>query len=67
MRQSRGGLNFGRKRRKFNVPLFREIISWVVEILIVILICAIAFLVVQRNQVFDANGSHIKLPFGEKN
>ena len=38
MRQSRGGLNFGRKRRKFNVPLFREIISWVVEILIVILI-----------------------------
>lgn len=36
-------------------------------ILIVILICAIAFLVVQRNQVFDANGSHIKLPFGEKN
>lgn len=34
----RGGLNFGKQRKKFNVPLFREIISWVVEILIVILI-----------------------------
>lgn len=34
----RNGPNFGRQRKKVNVPLFREIISWIAEILIVILI-----------------------------
>lgn len=34
----RNGPNFGKQRKKVNVPLFREIISWVAEILIVILI-----------------------------
>lgn len=40
--------------------------KFLIVILVVILACALAFLALQRNQVFDANGSHIKLPFGEK-
>lgn len=36
MRRRRGGLNFGRQRKKFNMPLFKEIMSWIVEIAIVI-------------------------------
>lgn len=36
MFRRRGGLSFGRQRRKFNVALFKEIISWTVEILIAI-------------------------------
>ena len=38
MSRRRSGLNFSRKRKKFNLPLFREILSWVVEILVVIVI-----------------------------
>ena len=34
----RGGLNFSRRRKKFNVPLFKEIVGWVVECAIVIAI-----------------------------
>lgn len=36
MFRRRGGLSFGRQRRKINVALFKEIISWTVEILIAI-------------------------------
>lgn len=36
MRRRRGGLNFGRQRKKFNMPLFKEIMSWVIELAIVI-------------------------------
>lgn len=39
----------------------------VIAILVLILICALIFILVQRNRVFDSNGSHIKLPFGGKN
>lgn len=38
MRARRGGLNFGRRRKKFNLPLFKEILSWIGSIAIVILI-----------------------------
>ena len=34
----RSGLQFGKQRRKFNVPLFKEILGWVVQIAIVIFI-----------------------------
>lgn len=34
----RDGLSFGRRRRKFNVPLFKEIMSWIVEIAIVLFV-----------------------------
>lgn len=38
MRRRRGGLNFGRQRRKINIPLLKEILSWIVELTIVIVI-----------------------------
>ena len=38
-----------------------------IVILVAILVCALVVLFLQHNQVFDSNGSHIKLPFGEKN
>lgn len=34
----RSGLNFSRRRKKFNVPLFKEILSWVIECAVVMLI-----------------------------
>ena len=34
----RGGLNFSRQRKKFNMPLFKEILSWIFEIALVIVI-----------------------------
>ena len=34
----RNGLNFSRRRRKFNMPLFKEVMSWVIECAIVIFI-----------------------------
>jgi signal peptidase I len=36
MRRKRSGLNFGKQRKKFNMPLFKEILSWIVELAIVI-------------------------------
>ena len=38
MSRRRSGLNFSRRRKKFNLPLFKEILSWFVEILVVIII-----------------------------
>ena len=38
MRRRRGGLNFGRQRKKINIPLLKEILSWIVELMIVIVI-----------------------------
>lgn len=38
MRRRRSGLNFGKQRKKFNMPLFKEVLSWIGEIAIVILI-----------------------------
>ncbi len=41
MSRRRAGLSFRRQRRKFNLPLFKEIVSWVVELIVVIAgICA---------------------------
>lgn len=34
----REGLNFSKRRRKFNLPLFKDILSWVIESAIVIVI-----------------------------
>jgi signal peptidase I len=34
MGRRRGGLNFGKQRKKFNFPLFKEILSWILEIAI---------------------------------
>ena len=34
----RNGLNFSRRRRKFNMPLFKEVMSWVIGCAIVIFI-----------------------------
>lgn len=39
----RSGLNFRKQRKKFNVPLFKEILSWIIETAIVI---AIAYVLV---------------------
>lgn len=32
----KSGLNFGKKRKKFNMPLFKEVLTWTAEIVIVI-------------------------------
>ncbi len=39
----RSGLNFRKQRKKFNVPLFKEILSWIIEIAVVV---AIAYVIV---------------------
>ena len=36
MSRRRACLSFRRQRRKFNLPLFKEIVSWVVELIVVI-------------------------------
>jgi signal peptidase I len=42
MGRKRGGLNFGKQRKKFNFPLFKEILSWILEIAILIGIAYVA-------------------------
>lgn len=37
----RSGLNFGKQRKKFNLPLFKEILTWAGEILLIIVIAGI--------------------------
>ena len=34
----RNGLSFGKQRKKFNVPLFKEVMTWIVQIVIVIFV-----------------------------
>ena len=36
MRKRRNGLNFSRRRKKFNLPLFKEILSYIIECAVVI-------------------------------
>ena len=36
MGRRRAGLNFRRQRKKINLPLVREVLSWIVEIVVVI-------------------------------
>lgn len=38
LRRRRSGLNFGKQRKKFNFPLFKEILSWILEIIIIVII-----------------------------
>ncbi|MCD7708986.1 MAG: signal peptidase I [Clostridiales bacterium] len=38
MRRRTKGLNFGKQRKKFNVGLFKEIISWIFEMAIIVVI-----------------------------
>ena len=42
MSRRRSGLNFSRRRKKFNLPLFKEILSWIIEILVVIIIAYVS-------------------------
>ena len=37
----RSGLNFGKQRKKFNLPLFKEILTWIGEILLIIVVAGI--------------------------
>lgn len=37
----RSGLNFGKQRKKFNLPLFKEILTWIGEIILIIVIAGI--------------------------
>lgn len=52
----RSGLNFGKRRKKFNMPLFKEILSWIGEIAIVILIAyvCISFFGIRTSAVGSA-------------
>ena len=43
MSRRRAGLSFRRQRRKFNLPLFKEIVSWVVELIVVIGLAYVIF------------------------
>ena len=36
MGRRRAGLNFRRQRKKINLPLVREVLSWIVELVVVI-------------------------------
>ena len=38
MRRRRSGLNFGRKKKKVNMTIVKEILSWTAEILITLVI-----------------------------
>ena len=42
MSRRRSGLNFSRRRKKFNLPLFKEVLSWILEILVVIVIAYVS-------------------------
>lgn len=42
MSRRRSGLNFSRRRKKFNLPLFKEVLSWIIEILVVIVIAYVS-------------------------
>lgn len=55
-RRRRGGLNFGRSRRKFNVEQFKEVIAWGIQIAAVIFIAyvCVAFFGVRSNVVGQA-------------
>ena len=38
MRRKRGGLHFGEEKKKINVPMVKEVFSWILEIIIVLVI-----------------------------
>ncbi|MBO5372621.1 MAG: signal peptidase I [Lachnospiraceae bacterium] len=42
-RRRRGGLHFGREKKELNIPLIKEVLSWIIEIIVVL---AIAFVFV---------------------
>ncbi|MEG0805443.1 MAG: signal peptidase I [Lachnospiraceae bacterium] len=52
MRRTSNGLQFGRRRKKVNIPLIKEIITWMLEIGIVIAIAFVfVFYIGQRTMV----------------
>ena len=55
-RRRRGGLNFGRTRKKFNVEKFKEVMSWVLQIAGVVFMAyvCVAFFGVRTNVVGQA-------------
>ena len=59
----KSGLNFGKQRRKFNMPLFKEIVGWVIEIAIVVFVAfvCISFFGIRTSvvgQAMEANLSN---------
>uniref|UniRef100_UPI004057A752 signal peptidase I n=1 Tax=Agathobacter sp. TaxID=2021311 RepID=UPI004057A752 len=61
MKRRKGGLNFGRQRKRFNKVLFLEIISWVTQIVGVILIAyvCVAFFGIRTNVVGQAMAENL--------
>ena len=63
----RGGLNFNRRRRKFNMKLFKEVSLWIIEIAIVMTIAyvSVSYFGVKTSVVGSAmestlnNGDHV--------
>jgi hypothetical protein len=43
VRRRRSGLNFGRRKKKVNMTIVKEILSWTVEILITLVIAFIFY------------------------
>ncbi len=58
-RRKRNGLNFGRTRRKFNVERYKEVMTWVIQILAVVFIAyvCVAFFGIRSNVVGQAMSS----------
>ncbi|MGN0170642.1 MAG: signal peptidase I [Lachnospiraceae bacterium] len=57
-RKSGGGLQFGRRKRKLNVPLLKEILAWAVEIAIVLVIAFVfVYYIGQRTSMIGSSMS----------
>ena len=56
MARRRAGLNFRKRRKKFNLPLFKEIMSWIIELAIVICMAyvLVSFFGIRTNVVGQA-------------
>lgn len=57
----KSGLNFGKRRKKFNINLFKEIMAWAVEIAIVIFVAyvCVSFFCVRSTVVGQAMEDHL--------
>ena len=56
MGRRRAGLNFRRQRKKINLPLVREVLSWIVELVVVIVLAyvLVSFFGIRTNVVGQA-------------
>lgn len=61
-RRRRGGLNFGRTRKKFNVEKFKEVMIWTIQILTIVFIAyvCVSFFGVRSNVVGQAMAETLK-------